>query len=158
MTSSALIVPSYFRYCTIAVHILCNTTLLATETAVRAAFVITEPHLTFNWPLKHTGEMELHREGVEVSMDPILVTPICLPVNRTPLLYTSLKNQPYEGLHSDSHCSPHLQGPHRSACIAKLYVSVCPRHLSLPMLNDRPIACFELQMRVSLRRPWKEID
>ena len=111
MTSSALIVPSYFRYCTIAVHILCNTTLLATETAVRAAFVITEPHLTFNWPLKHTGEMELHREGVEVSSDPILVTTTCLPVNHTPLQCTSLKNQPYKGLHSDLHCHPHLQGP-----------------------------------------------
>ena len=85
--------------------------LLAIEPAVCAAFVIAEPHLTFNWPLKHTGEMELHREGVEVSTDPILVTPICLPVNHTPLLYTSLKNKPYEGLHSDSHCSPHLQGP-----------------------------------------------
>ena len=35
------------------------------ETAVRAAFVITEPHLTFNWPLKYT----------DVSIDPILVTP-----------------------------------------------------------------------------------
>ena len=73
MTSSALIVPLYFWYCTIAVHILCNTTLLAMETAVHAAFVITEPHLTFNWPLKHTGEMELHREGVKVSSDPILL-------------------------------------------------------------------------------------
>ena len=71
MTSSALIVPLYFQYCTIAVHILCNTTLLATETAVCAAFVITEPHLTFNWPLKHTSEMALHREGIEVSIDPI---------------------------------------------------------------------------------------
>ena len=46
--------------------------LLATETAVRVAFVITEPYLAFNWPLKNTGEMELHREGVEVSSDPIL--------------------------------------------------------------------------------------
>jgi hypothetical protein len=82
VTSSALIVQLYFRYITIAVHTLCNMTLLAMETTVRVAFVITEPHLTFNWPLKHTGEMELHREGVEVSSDPILVTPTCLPVNR----------------------------------------------------------------------------
>ena len=100
--------------------------LLAMETTVRAAFIIAEPHLTFNWPFNHTGEMELHREGVEVNIDPILVTPICLPVNCTPLLYTSLKNQPYEGLRSDSHCSPQLQGPCRSAHVAELYVSVCP--------------------------------
>ena len=38
--------------------------------------------------------------------------------------------------------------------IAELYISV----LSLPMSNDRPIVCFELQMRVLLRQPWKEID
>ena len=119
MTLSALIVPLYFRYCTIVLHILCNTTLLAMETAVHAAFVITEPHLTFNWPLKHTGEMELHREGVKVSSDPILVTLTCLPVNHTPLPYTSLTSQPYEGLHSGSHCSPHLQGSCRFACAAK---------------------------------------
>jgi len=62
--------------------------LLATETAVHAAFIIAEPHLTFNWPLKHIGEMELHREGVEVSIDPTLVTPICLPVNHTPVHFT----------------------------------------------------------------------
>ena len=105
--------------------------LLATEPAVCAAFIIAEPHLTFNWPLKYTGEMELHREGVE---DPILVTPICLPVNCTPLLYTALKNQPYEGLCSDSHSSPHLQGPRQS-------------------LNDQLIAHSELQMRVSFRWP-----
>ena len=36
-------------------------TLLATETAVHAAFVITEPYLSLNWPLKNTDEMELHR-------------------------------------------------------------------------------------------------
>jgi hypothetical protein len=89
-------------------------TLLATETAVRAAFIIAEPYLTFNWPFKNTGEMELHREGVEVRSDPILVT-TCLPVNRTPLPRTSLKNQLYEGLHSDSHCSPHLQRSRQSA-------------------------------------------
>ena len=35
---------------------------LTTETAVYAAFIIAEPHLTFNWHLKYTGEMELHRE------------------------------------------------------------------------------------------------
>ena len=75
MTSSALIVPLYFRYCTIMVHILCNTTLLAMETAVHSAFIITEPHLSFNWPLKHTGEI-----------DPILVTLTCLLVNRTPVV------------------------------------------------------------------------
>jgi hypothetical protein len=121
-------------------------TLLATETTVRVAFIITEPHLTFNRPLKYTGEMELHREGVVVSIDPILVTPICLPVNRTPLLYTSLKNQPYEGLHSDLHCSPRLHNPRRSAHIAKLYILLCPQHLSLPMSNDQPIAHFELRM------------
>ena len=45
--------------------------LLAMETAVHAAFIIAEPHLIFNWPLKYTGAMELHREGVEVSIDPI---------------------------------------------------------------------------------------
>ena len=38
--------------------------------------------------------MELHREGVEVSSDPIHVTPTCLPVNHTPLLYTSWIHQP----------------------------------------------------------------
>ena len=135
--------PLHFRYSKIAVHALCNTMLLDMETIVCVAFVITEPHPTFNWPLKHTGEMELHREGVKVSSDPILT---CLPVNRTPLPYTSLTNQPYEGLHSGSHCSPRLQGPRRSAHVAELYVSVCPWHLSLPMSNDRPIARFELRM------------
>ena len=158
MTLSALIVPLYFRYCTIVLHILCNTTLLAMETAVHAAFVITEPHLTFNWPLKHTGEMELHREGVKVSSDPILVTLTCLPVNHTPLPYTSLTNQPYEVLHSGSHCSPHLQGPRRFARTAELYVLVCPRHQSLPMSNDRPVAGFELRIRLPLKWNWKEVD
>jgi hypothetical protein len=112
MTSLALIVQLYFRYCTIVVHTLCNMMLLARETTACVAFIITEPYLTFNWPLKNTGEMELHREDIEVSSDLILVTTTCLHVNRTPLLCTSLKNQPYEGLHSDLHCSHHLQGPH----------------------------------------------
>ena len=139
-------------------HTQYNTTLLAIETTVCVAFIITELHFTFNWPLKHTGEMELHRESVEVSIDSILVIPICLPVNCTPLLYTSLKNQPYKGLHSDLYCSPYLQGSCRSAHIAKLYVLVCLQHLSLPMSNDRLVGCFELWMRVLLMWPWKDID
>ena len=69
MTSLVLIEQLYFQYKTITVHTLCKTTLRATETAVHAAFIITEPYLTFNWPLKNTGEMELHRESVEVSSD-----------------------------------------------------------------------------------------
>jgi len=75
--------------------------LLATETAVRAAFVITEPYLTFNWPLKNTGEMKLlHREGMEVSTgNLIFITTTWLPVHRTPLPCTLPNRQPYKGLH-----------------------------------------------------------
>ena len=60
-------------------------TLLATETAVRMAFIITEPYLTFNWPLKNKNEMELlHREGMEVSTGNLtFITTMCLPVNHT---------------------------------------------------------------------------
>jgi hypothetical protein len=86
MTSSALIVQLIFS---VQRYTLYDTTLLATETAVRAAFVITEPYHTFNWPLNNT---ELYREGVEVSNDPtFLVTTTCLPVNRTAPLCTLLK-------------------------------------------------------------------
>jgi hypothetical protein len=95
-------------------------TLFAMETAVGAAFIITELYLAFNWPLKNTGEMELlDREGIEVSTgDPIFIT-TCLPVNHTPLLCTSLNHQPYKGLHSELHCSPRLQAPCQSARVVE---------------------------------------
>ena len=147
MTSSASIVPIHFRY---AVYTLCNTTLLATE--ILPLFVRHSSSQNHTSPSTGLSTTQVRWNSTEeVSIDPIRVTPICLPVNRTPLLYTSLRNQLHEGLRSDSHCSPHLRGPRRSAHVAELYVSVCPRHLSLPMSNDRPIARFELRMRVAWR-------
>ena len=153
MTSSASIVPLYFRYSTIKHDASCY----GSFTAVHVAFIITEPHLTFNWPLKYTGEMELRREGVEVSIDPILVTPICLPVNRTPLLYTSLKNQPYEGLHSGSHCSPCLQGPCQSAHV--LYILVYPGtcHYQCRMIDCAFWVANEGFVEAVLEKYWSDV-
>ena len=43
-----------------------------TETAVCAASIITEPCLTFNWPLKNTGDVELHPIPVHFTKKPTL--------------------------------------------------------------------------------------
>ena len=152
MTSLASIVPLHFWYST---HTLCNTMLLAMETAVHVAFIIAEPHLTFNWPLKHTGEMELHR-GVEWTLNPCYPNMLTCKLHPTPVHFA--KEATLWGSSQWLTLQPLSSGTSSICMHCWIVCFGLPLALSLPMLNDWPIACFELWMRVLLRQPWKEID